>query len=90
MGRQAVYFVSDDFGTHRLMSGKLECHVGLLVVLCLQIAILWIFDWTQQLPTWKPFHAQSILVILISLWFPFIFRTADDHDEQITAIVLQY
>ena len=81
-----THSISGDFGTDRLVFGKLECHVGLLVVLCLQIAILWIYDWTQNLATWEPRHTQSISVILFLLWFPFIFRMVDDQDEQIISI----
>ena len=81
-----THFVSDDFGTTRIVVDKLECNVGLLVVLCLQIGILWIFDWTQKLPAWEPRHTQSVSIILLLLWFPFIFRTVDDENEQIISI----
>ena len=76
--------VLDMFGAKTWTVGQLQCHIGYLVVWTLQIGLLCAFHFFNQ---WESKQTQKISGVLTLIWLPFVFRSVDDADEQIIAML---
>ena len=72
------------FGGKTWAIGQLQCHIGYLFACTLQIGLFYVI---HLMNAWEGKQTLKICVVLTLIWLPFVFRSVDNLDEQIIAIL---
>ena len=72
------------FGAKTWIAGQLQCNIGYLFVCTLQIGLLYVI---HLMNAWEGRQTLKVCGALTLLWLPFVFRSVDNLDEQIMAIL---